>query len=65
MKEPFTPEEKEIMNLITQAHNRFVQLESTHPSEIKDWVNGLHSLQGVLGNRVLRRDYPEIFISKK
>jgi len=57
MKGPFTPEEEEISKLIVEAHNKFMELESTHSSEHEDWVSGIHALQNVLGWRVLRRDY--------
>ena len=60
---PFTEEEKEIMDLLVQAHNKFVKLNPTHPSDVSDWVNSIHGLQNVLGGRVLRRDYPETFHS--
>jgi len=60
-KEPFTKEEKEVMNLLVKAHNKFVKIERTHPSEINDWVNAFHTLQSILMNRVVRRDYPETF----
>lgn len=57
--------EKEIMDLLVKAHNAYVSLESTHPSDIPDWVNSFHTLQDVLTRRVLRRDYPEVFITVK
>lgn len=61
MKKPFTREEKEIMDLIVEAHNKFTELKSTHPSDIIEWIDGMHKLQNVLGGRVLRRDYPNVF----
>lgn len=60
-KEPFTDGEKEIMNHIVSAHNKFVGLERTHPMEIQEWVDAIHRLQDLLGARVLRRDYPTTF----
>lgn len=64
-KEPFTPEEKEIMSLIVEAHNKFLELERTHPMEMTEWVDSIHRLQDLLGARVLRRDYPETFPTYK
>ena len=64
MKQPFTKEEKEIMDLIVSAHNKFMDLntkEPNHQHDSKDWVNSIHSLQNVLMGRVLMRDYPEYF----
>lgn len=60
-KEGLTKEEAEIMDLITKAHSKYIDLIQTHPSDMPDWVNGIHSLQNVLGGRILRRDYPETF----
>ena len=65
MKTPFTLEEQKISNSIVAAHNEFVKLEATHPNDITDWVNAIHTLQGILGKRVLRRDYPETFSTIK
>jgi hypothetical protein len=30
--------ERSIMNKIVEAHSEFIQLEQTHPSDIKEWV---------------------------
>lgn len=60
-KEPFTSDEKEIMDHIVSAHNKFCGLERTHSMEIQEWVDAIHRLQDLLGARVLRRDYPETF----
>lgn len=61
----FSSSEKKVMNLITDAHNEFVKLSSTHPDEMREWVDGIHALQNVLGWRVLRRDYPNDFYTEK
>lgn len=61
----FTDKEQKIMNLLVEAHNNFLTLDQTHPTETIDWMNGIHKLQDLLGCRVLRRDYPEIFPSIK
>lgn len=58
-------QEKEIMDLLVKAHNAYVGLDSTHPSDIQDWVNSFHILQDILTRRVLRRDYPETFVTVK
>lgn len=57
--------ETEIMDLIVEAHNKFMMLEQTHPSDVPDWVNAIHTLQGIIGQRILRRDYPDIFTTIK
>jgi len=61
MKKPFTDKEKKVMDLLVEAHNKFLELEPTHPTEITEWVSNFHKLQDLLGARVLRRDYPETF----
>jgi hypothetical protein len=61
MKKPFTEDEKIIMDLLVEAHNKFVELDRTHAMEITEWVSSFHKLQDLLGARVLRRDYPETF----
>lgn len=64
-KKPFTKEEQEVMDLLVEAHNKYTELEQTHPSDLPDWVNALHTLQRLLGQRILRRDYPEDFPTHK
>ena len=65
LDKPFSEQEEEVMNLLIEAHTKFSQLEQTHPSDINDWVFHLHGRQRLLGQRLLRRDYPHIFITKK
>ena len=60
-----SPEEYEVMTLLMQAHDKFAQLERTHPNEIKDWVDAIHTQQAILGMRVLRRDYPDYWATHK
>ena len=62
---PFSKEEEEAMNLLIDAHGKFSQLEQTHPSDITEWLFHLHAMQRILGQRVLRRDYPNIFPTYK
>ena len=61
MKEPYTPEEKKVSNLLVDAHNMFIELEETHPSEKLEWLTHIHGLQNILSMRILRRDYPQTF----
>lgn len=58
-----TEEEREIMDLLVQAHNKFRLLKMTHPNDILEWCDGLHDMQGVIANRIVRRDYPNDFPS--
>jgi hypothetical protein len=63
MKKPFTEKEGEIMSLLVDAHNNFIELDMSHPMEKSEWVSAMHRLQDLLSARVLRRDYPETFTS--
>lgn len=54
-------EEQEIMDLLVEAHNKFLALPRTHSSEMPDWVLAFHSLQNILGWRTLRRVWPNEF----
>ncbi len=62
-KQPFTEQEQKIMDLLVEAHNKFIELETTHLMETTEWVSSLHKLQDLLGARILRRDYPNFFPS--
>ncbi len=57
----FTEKELEILGKLEDAHNLYVELEQTHPSDIKDWANSIHDLQKLIAIRTTRRDYPSIF----
>lgn len=50
--------ESEVMKHIINAYNAFLKLEWEHPSELSDFVNGIHLMQDVLANRVVRRAFP-------
>lgn len=63
MKKPFTKQEAEVMALLATAHNIFVKLPPSHPDAQREWIDGLHKCQSVLMERVVCRDYPEIFKS--
>ena len=63
MKKPFTEQEQKVMDLLVEAQVEFSTLPSTHPDEGPDWRNALHVLQGLLMQRVTRRDYPKDFYS--
>ena len=60
-KSPFIEKEKEIMGLLVEAHNKFIELKQTHPSDITEWVDGIHRCQHILQARIVRRDYPDDF----
>lgn len=57
----YTPEEQEIASLLVAVHNRFIKIPKQHPDETPCWVQNIHSLQQLMGMRILRRHYPEYF----
>jgi hypothetical protein len=61
----FTEKELEIINKIVEIHGLYISLEKMHPSDLPEWVNSIHNLQKIMGMRILRREFPEIFFSKK
>ena len=65
MGKPLTKEESDVMDLLVEAHNKFIKLEKTHGMETSEWVNNFHKLQDILIARVVRRDYPDYFSSIK
>ena len=62
-KNPFTEDERKIMDLLVDAHNLFFALPVTHPSHANDWTEGIHRCQDVLTHRVVQRDYPDQFVT--
>lgn len=60
---PFTDDEAKVMQHLLEAHQAFILLETTHPDEVREWADGVHTLQNLLGWRVLRRAYPGLFFN--
>ena len=59
----FKYEEQKIMDYLVNAWNGFINLETLHPSDKKDFMEGIHRCQRVISMRVLIRDYPNDFFS--
>jgi hypothetical protein len=51
--------EGRVMDALVQAVAAFADLVSTHPSEHRDFVDGIHRCQDVLALRIVRREFPE------
>jgi len=60
-KDPFTINENWVMKHLVSSYEEFSKLKQTHPDDLKDFVFHIHALQRILGQRVLRREYPETF----
>lgn len=54
-----TEAEGRVMDNLIDAANTFGQLDRDHPDELRDFVDGIHRCQYLLGVRVVRRDFPE------
>ncbi len=53
--------EKEILKDLVSAWNKFVELDRYHPSELNEFSTAVHTLQQLIGMRILNREHPEIF----
>lgn len=65
LDKPFSINEELAMKHLVSAYEEFSKLEQTKPNDIKDFVFHINALQRILGQRVLRRDYPNTFPTYK
>lgn len=56
-----TKSELKILDSLVDAWNEFGKLESQHPDEVRDFADGIHKCQGILGMRIARKHEPKIF----
>lgn len=61
----FSISEESAMKHLVSAYEEFSKLEQTNPNDIKDFVFHINALQRILGQRVLRKDYPNTFPTYK
>ena len=61
LDKPFSTSEESTVKHLVSAYEEFSNLEQTNPNDIKDFVFHINALQRILGQRVLRRDYPNTF----
>ena len=52
-------EEDMVMNDLLNAWSNFKKLPKQHPDDLPDFKFGIHLCQGLLMQRVTRRDYPK------
>ena len=60
-----TDQESLVMDSISQGYNEWLKLEMTHPCEMQDFVNAIHNIQSILAMRVIRKNYPEYWLTYK
>jgi len=57
-KNPFSLDENEIIDILNNAYKNFSNLERVEESDVKDFLFHIKSLKRILGQLVIRRDYP-------
>lgn len=62
-KTGLTSLEQECYIYLQQSFNAYRKLKVQHPDEIRDFVDAIHSLQGLLAIRIARRTYPNGWIT--
>jgi len=62
-KSGLTIREQEILELVTEAYNEFLQLPEQHSSDKEDFAKAVHILQAIIGMRIIRRNYPDTWKS--
>ena len=60
-----TDEESQVLKKIGEAYKAFMELEQQHPDDLRDFVNGVHIMQGLIMQRIARRVDPETFPTYK
>lgn len=54
-------EEQVVWDALAYAWNKFCDLKQEHPQEQEEFMRGIHMCQYVLGMRLNRENYPDIF----
>ena len=56
-------EEEEVMDLLVAAYNKFISLEYSNSTDLKEFAEAIHLQQGILALRIVRRVYPKYWRS--
>lgn len=59
--ELITETEREILDLLAEAHNKFVSLADKHPSAMQEWTFYIHGLESLIEHRICKRVAKDIF----
>ena len=59
VKSGFTPAEDQCHDALMLAFSLFLELPREHPDEVRDFVDAVHKIQGLMSTRIVRRDYPD------
>jgi len=55
----FTLAEKRCHDALMQSYREFIDMPREHPDEMRDFVDAVHKIQGLLTTRIVRRVYPK------
>lgn len=58
-------QEEQVLVSLAVAFNEFIKLESQHPDELLDFVEGIHKCQAIIALRFARASRPDLFPIKK
>jgi hypothetical protein len=53
--------EKEVLECLVRAWNLFNKLPKQHPDELRDFADGIHKCQYLIGMRIARKVEPRSF----
>ena len=57
-----TDAEKRCMERLMESYGEWLEMERLHPDEVRDFVDAVHKIQGLIGMRVLHRHHPEFWM---
>jgi len=55
---------EEVLNLLMEAYNKFLELPIQHESDSIEFTDGIHKCQHILAIRVAREHRPDLFYNK-
>jgi len=58
-------QEEKVLKLLVECWNEFIKLDSQHPDEMRDFCNGVHRCQDIIGMRFARNSRPDLFPIKQ
>lgn len=53
------PLEQQCMDGVINSYHSFLKMDIQHPTEMREFVDAVHTIQDILALRVVRRLYPE------
>jgi hypothetical protein len=56
-----TKQEKEVLNHLCEAFNKFKKLPVAHPDDMSEFIDGIHKAQNIIAFRVARRVNPKVW----